>query len=508
MSVAEPGRAPDGPTRWLHGAARRERLQQFVADCAWTAAALLLLGAAYLALARAIDSAVVVAALLPLFALAAGAVLITLALRRFRRIDLARVAAAADARAMLHDDLLSALALGDAAGRDGFVDLHLRRAERVAARLDLTVVFPLAVPRRALLVAAVALVVALAAAALPGPERPAAQASGATPAAMAAAPGAAGASAADEVGQATPEGGKHGAAALWKQVEALASALGGSGSGQSLAQAIATRDARAATRALEALQEKQLPGAGEQQRREAPDEQVSAELAKGILERLSELIKAGEGAAGGRPAAAPSDGTTARLDSELRAEQEDAQRGAPRQQSAGEDALNTLMRGLSRSSSGGRDMVHGEADSAEGAGRANVGGGAMGRRVGMSTGGAGEGDQPGANVTPLPGGDSIFGRRTERLAVQLRTTRMPEARNDHGDDAQSDQGTEESFFAATRAQAARTGLQSVATGTRSAAEGVSQAERPPVELAEAVKRYTLARHRRERAASPDGTGER
>ncbi len=507
MSLADPGHAPDGLTRWLQVAARRERLRRLVTDGAWAAAALLLIGAAYLALARTIGSAVVLAALLPLFVLAAGAVLITLALRCFRRIDLARIAAAADARAMLHDDLLSALTLGEAAGRDGFVDLHLRRAERVAERLDPMVVFPLAVPRRALLVAAMAVAIALAAAAVPGRERPAGQVSGATPTSTAAAPGAAGASGADDMGQATPEGGKHSAAALWKQVEALASALDGSGSGQSLAQAIATRDARAAARALEPLQEKQPPVAGEQQRREAPDEQVSAELAKGILERLSELIKAEEGAAGGRPAAAPSEGTTARLDSELRAEQEDAQRAAPRQQSAGEDALNTLMRGLSRSSSGGRDMVHGEADSAEGAGRANVGGGAMGRRVGMSTGGAGEGDQPGANVTPLPGGDSIFGRRTERLAVQLRTTRMPEARNDPGDDAQSEQGTEESFFAATRAQAARTGLQSVAMGARSADEGVSKAERPPVELEEAVKRYTLARHRREPAASSDGTGE-
>ena len=218
-------------------------------------------------------------------------------------------------------------------------------------------------------------------------------------------------------------------------------------------------------------------------------------LAQGLVERLSELLKAEDSAAAQAPATA-SERPTARLDNELRAEQEDMQRAAPRQQSEGEDAVNTLLRALSRSSVRGQDRVHGEADSMDGAGRASVGGGAMGRRVGMSSAGVGEGDQPGANVTPQADSDSIFGRKTERLQVQLRNVKVPEATLDvtEGEDRR---GTEEASYAATRAQAAQTAARSVIPRSSSAAESVLNGQQSPLEYREAVKRYTLTRHRRE-----------
>jgi hypothetical protein len=299
---------------------------------------------------------------------------------------------------------------------------------------------------------------------------------------------------------AAEEGGRR-AASLWKQMEALVGELSGSTAGQSLAQAIAARDSRAAAQALDALQRDALQRAGDVRAPEAPDDQMSDALAKGILDRLADLLQA-ESAAGVAQPAAPADADrpTARLNSELRAEQEDAQRAAPRQQSAGEDAVNTLLRALSRSSTGGRDAVRGEAENAEGAGRASVGGGAMGRRVGVSSAGAGEGDQPAENVTPLPDGDAIFGQKTERLAVQLRTVKMKEGELDERDGSEDPRGTEEATYAATRAQAARTAAQAVGAASPSDAEGALEAQAAPLEFREAVKRYTLTRHRREPAA--------
>ena len=284
-------------------------------------------------------------------------------------------------------------------------------------------------------------------------------------------------------------------AALWKQIETLTRAYTGSSDGQSLAQAIAARDARAAARAVQDLRKPSIsdparPG-------ETPGEQMSDVLAQGILERLTALLQAEQGASARPAAAANAERPTARLDSELRAEQEDAQRSASRSQSAGEDALNTALRALSRNSASGRDMVHGEAESADGGGRANLGGGAMGRRVGVSSAGAGEGDQPTGEVAPLPADDSIFGRRTERLAVQLRAVKVPEGALDSGQGRDEAGGTEEGSFAATRAQAASKGLQSVREAAYADREGVLDPQRTPLEYREALKRYTLARHRRE-----------
>ena len=132
----------------------------------------------------------------------------------------------------------------------------------------------------------------------------------------------------------------------------------------------------------------------------------------------------------------------------------------------------------------------------DGAGRASVSGGAMGRRVGVSSAGAGEGDQPGANVTPQADGDSIFGKKTERLEVQLRNVKVPEATLDATEEEDRG-GTEEASYAATRAQAAHTSAQSVISGSSSSAESVLNGQQSPLEYREAVKRYTLTRHRRE-----------
>lgn len=485
---------------WLNDAALRVCRQRWLHEGAWGLAGLLVLVASHAVIVRFASAPAVVAAIEPLLLLVAIAIVVGVVARRWRRPDFAGLAASVDAKAGLHDELRSAHWFAAQAGENPFVDLHLGRAARITEGLAIPGLFPLRVPRNAVVVAAIALIVGAGAWSLPRGSTPRTDDPIATM-------GDATRVARDDPRSAAPDGvpdstTEHArqrvAATLWKQLEALAGELSGRPGGQSLAQAVAARDARAAAQALRALQKDSSGQTTATAGAEAPNEQMSDVLAQGILERLAELLKAGEANAGGRGSGeAEAERPTARLDRELREDQDDAQRSAPRQQSAGEDALNTSLRALSRTSTGGRDAVHGEADSTEGAGRASVGGGAMGRRVGVSGAGAGEGDQPTGNVAAIPEGDEVLGRRTERLAVQLRAVKVPERELDEREGHEDPAGTEESFYAATRAQAARAGFESVGAASRSEAESALAAERSPIEFREAVKRYTLARHRRE-----------
>jgi hypothetical protein len=485
----------DALLEWLASAAARINRQRWVQDGSWAAVGLAVLCVAYLAIVRFMRPQAVVAALLPLFIMAAIAILAALVARRARRPGLFEAAAAADTRAKLRDGLISAYCFtqGD---EDAFQALHVRRSAAAAAGIDPRQLFPLVLPRGAVAAVAGALLAAAAVTMLPraadAPVEPLKTAvPGSSDAGRASGP-----RHADGTDENAPAAGRTAPAGLWKQIDALAASFAGSGAGQSLMEAIAARDARAAAEGIRALKQNATVEAGGQRKPSAVDEQMNDVLAQGILERLSELLKAEDSAAAAQAPATTSERPTARLDNELRAEQEDTQRAAPRQQSEGEDAVNTLLRALSRSSAGGQDRVRGEADSMDGAGRASVGGGAMGRRVGVSTAGAGEGDQPGANVTPRADSDSIFGKKTERLEVQLRKVKLPEATLDAAEEEERG-GTEEASYEATRAQAAHTAAQSVISGSSSTAESVLDGQQSPVEYREAVKRYTLTRHRRE-----------
>jgi len=81
----------------------------------------------------------------------AGAVLILAmsAWRGSRPVSAAQAAIAADARGDLHDTLKSAVALAPEAGRSSWVDAFLQRAGTVAARLDARRLVPLCVPTAA-----------------------------------------------------------------------------------------------------------------------------------------------------------------------------------------------------------------------------------------------------------------------------------------------------------------------------------------------------------------------
>lgn len=487
----------------LRMAARRVRHQRWVRDAAWGAAALLSIFAVGIVVERAAGVPAVAVSIRALLIVCAIAVAVAVGVRGCLRPPLPEVAAGVDAVAGLHDELLSAYWFATLGTVSSFAEAHVQRAATRAKGLAWSQLFPLAMPRRAVMVAVSAVVVAGIAWSMPVPR---ASTSGDTGEV-----GATGRTVSSRVGGSTPRQGVDDEAAaapgaasdrqrmasdVWKQIEALAGALSQRPEGKSLAQAIAARDARAAAEALRAAKgDRSAPvsGAGAA---DGPGEQMTDVLAQGILDRLASLLNAESPAPTGRDAGSEdAERPTARLDRELRADQDDAQPGVKREQSAGEDALNTSLRALSRRGTAGRDMVHGEADATEGAGRANVGGGAMGRRVGVSTGGAGDGDQPVGNLVAPEQGDQVLGRRTERLAVQLKAVKVPETAAGEADNAPT--GTEESFFAATRAQVSRIGFRAAGGSSRNDAEGVAGATDPPAGHRDAVKRYTLVRHRRD-----------
>jgi hypothetical protein len=499
------GLTPMGPGESILGslriAARHIRHRHRVRDAAWGSAALLVILACGVAVERFVADAPIVDALHAMLVIGAFAIAIGVGVKLWLRPSLASVARGVDAAAGRHDEFKSAYWFATQDGMSPFAEAHVQRAVAVAQGLAWSRLFPPTVPRRAAMVAAAAVAAMGLAWSLPASRPDVGGASDETVAIGRVLSGGAAEgerpSGSDDAGAMSPETGRQRAASeLWKQIEALAGGLSERTEGRTLAEAIAARDARAAAEAVRAERSDRRAPVSGGGAAEGPGEQMTDALAQGILERLANLLKAEQQPPTARDAASDeAERPTARLDRELRADQDDAQPGAKREQSAGEDALNTSLRALSRRGTAGRDAVHGEAEATEGAGRANVGGGAMGRRVGVSTGGAGDGDQPVGNLVAPEQDDQVLGRRTERLAVQLKAVKVPESAADDADNAPT--GAEESFFAATRAQAARIGFRAAGGPSRSDAEGAAALARPSVADRDAVKRYTLTRHRRD-----------
>jgi hypothetical protein len=412
------------------------------------------------------------------------------------RPSLGHVAAAADLRAGLADTLLSAQWFAARAQPDAFVELQLLRATRITESLSVAELFPFRLPRRGTAATAVLLIAVTGIVLLPhGRDSEPASGSAAelrADGAAGKAPSNASARGGGRQTRASEAGGAQ--SDLTAGVSADVDRDVPAGAAASSDDAPGTTGAGVAPQgAPRAGEGRSGPGAGS----EAPGDQMNETLAKSILERLAQLVSSDAGKAEEpQPQGAQTGTPTGGLEQALRKEQEDSGPSAARQDTPGEDALNTSLRALSRSGISGRDMVHGEANSAEGAGSANLGQGAMGRRIGTSRAGAGDGDRPVGNLVPPQEDDTVLGRRTERLEVQLRRTaalRPDEARED-GDGPIS---PEESFYAATRAQAARAAFKSVEGSARSSPETPGDERRIPIEFRDAMKRYTLARHRRE-----------
>ena len=481
---------------WLDRAAARVRYGLWLRDSATLVCALLALAALHQGLRAAIGAPEVLAALAPFFLFAVVGAVALFALRLWRRPTLEQAARAADTRAGLSDELRSALWFAQRSGDGPLVELLVARASRTVRALDARRLFPLAIPRGLVATLTLALLAVALASFLPGNDLPAAATASVSPASPA--------EAALRASQAhdTPPVAENDAhpstefdrtQAAWTQIQELASALTGDGE-EDIGRAIAARDAGRAAQLLQALQQRQAaqPTAGPAARPQG--EQMSATLAEGILERLKDLLRAE--AAQPDAIASDADAPTARLTEELRADTQ-PEKGDPRdQQSAGETVLNEMLRAINRSSIGRREVAGGAGEAAQEGGRSNIGGGAMGRRVGVSRAGAQDGERPQGAPTGDAESEPVLGQKTLRLEAQLQKVKVEAG-------ASEDQpGGEQALYAQTRAQAARLGYEAVDARPRQGLEAVVSGESTPLAYRDAVKRYMLEQHGKQ-ASGPD-----
>ncbi len=481
--------------RWLDGAAARVRLGAWLRHALTLVCALLALLAVHEGLRALIPAPEVLAALLPLFLLAATGAAVVCVLALWRPANLTQAAAAADARAGLKDELRSALWFTQASGGGPLVGPLLAHASRTVQALDAGRLFPLTVPRPVLAALGFTLL-ALALTRVPLASFPAGKAGPAapvTPEASVLPPQGHDAPRAAQDRISTAPGSARTQAA-WSRLLELAGALAGEAEGQAIGQAIAARDAHRAAQLLQALQARQAaqPTPGRAARPET--EQMSAALAEGILARLRDLMQ--EPAAQSDSAADTADAPTAHLTEELRADSPPEKGDPAGQQSAGETVLNEMLRAINRSSIGGRDVAGGAGEAAQEGSGANVGGGAMGRRVGASRAGGADGEPPPANPAGTADSEPVLGDKTVRLDAQLQKVKV-EASPD-----EDQPGAEDALYAATRAQAAGLGYEAVAARPRQAAEEAVSGERTPLTYRDAVKHYTLGQHAKQRPPAP------
>jgi hypothetical protein len=475
-------------TRWLGHAVRRLRLNLWLREASAMACWLLFVGAVYqlLRLARVVPE--VLAALLPLFVLSALALVAWFAWRLMRRPTLEHAAAAADQRADLKDELGSALWFAQQSGRTPMVELLLERATQTVQRLEPERVFPVIVPRGLPVAGVLALLAGVLAGLSPRVGEPGVSLT--TGGGANSKQSANRVRATDAAPSAPPT--EREVATANREIDRLVRELASDSSPEAIAQAIGARDPKSALQLMEAIRRRQ---AAAQQAalpvREMAD-QMSEPLAQSILERLKELSAEEGGIPQEPPPLEDAQQTTERLQRELREEMAEAQRSRPGEQSQREQELNTAMRGISRNSTGGRELVRGETEPIGDAGRTSVGGGgSMGRRIGVSQAGGGEGEQPRSNPEGNPEADPVFGKKTQRLAVQLQTIKVDQAPDEDRN------GAEEAFYAATQSQASKLDYEAVSAHQRYATEQQPGRERIPMAYRGAVKQYMMGEHGRE-----------
>ena len=472
---------------WLDRAAARSRHADWLRGGVALLSALLALVALHQVLRATIPVPEVLTALLPFLVFAAAGAVAVVGGRLWRRPTREQAAMVADARAQLRDELRSALWFAQHGETGPMAGLLVADAGRRAAALDQRRLFPLAIPRALMAALALAALGLGSAWLLPSASRPAAARGSSQPTALTVGPRM-GAQAREPAPVARNGADQHAEAdrarAAWARIEDLASALAGDGTDE-IARAIAAHDAPRATQLVQALQQQQTTEAAGAAAR-PQTEQMSATLAAGILERLKDLLRAE--AAQPEALAGNADAPTAQLTEQLRADTP-PENGDPRgQQSAGENILNDMLRAINRSSIGQREVAGGGGDAAQQGGQSNVGGGAMGRRVGVSQAGGQGGDRPPDNPAGDIDSDPVLGQKTMRLEAQLQKVKVDSGASDEPP------AGEESLYAQTRAQAARLGYEAVSVQARRSSEGLTAGEETPLAYRDAVKHYMLEQH--------------
>jgi hypothetical protein len=475
-------------SQWLVRAARCMRINRWLQDAASAACCILIAAALYQLMRIAAVDPHVLTALRPLLALFALSGLGWVIWRSLRSVTPAQAAAAADQRANLKDELGSAWWFAHHTLRSPMIDLLVKSAAQTVQRLEPRKLFPLAWPRTFFIAIAVAVIVVALGSLPPRSTASAASAPDEDPTAARSAKRPAPAFEHDTASAAS----ERELSAANERLDALVRDLAGDVSAEAVAQALGGRDARSAALLVEAIRRRQAAAQSEHGRAARPQsEQMSDALAQGIVERLQQLSNTDESAPQAAPQLEDAEQATQRLQRELREEMEGVQRSQPGEQSTREQELNTRLRAISRNSTGGREMVRGQAEATPDAGRTSVGGGgAMGRRVGVSQAGGGNGEQPRTNA-PNEEADPVLGKKTRRLAVPLQTIKVEQA------DDEDRSGTEDAFYAATQAQASKLDYEAVKPNRRASSEQSVESRRMPMAYRDAVKQYMLEQHRRE-----------
>ena len=481
--------------------ARRIQLNRRLRDLGWMGCGMFGLLTLHEILKAVIGPAKVVTGLAPVLVVACVAVLAVYGWRLARQVPLDRAAGEADVRADLKDELKSAYWFVRNERPTPLVELLLRRAAQTAQRIDSREMFPVIFPsslRTALAIAMAAVALAwisprinystthpsLEYARVEGgvperaasPERSALSARGEPPARAAA-----------YVRSPSTRNGDD----IWQQVEELTHRLERSAERDAIQQAVKAQDANRAMRLLEELQRSGAAG----QAALPEGEQMPAQVAQGIMARLKALLDDDAAPASGDEKATADVSTqpAARVTQGPGGESQDqAQDSGPGRHSAGETALNTLLRAISKGGTGSRQAVRGEGEGWEERGRSNASGGAMGRRVGVSQAGAGSEDPATGNPAGDSPSDPVLGVRTIRLQTQLQRVHVKPSRGG------GDNGSAETFYSATQSQDSTLSYQAVTGRQTASKEEMRNAQQLPLAYRAAVKNYFLTEHSKEK----------
>ena len=492
--------------RWLSTGARRERLVRVLralGTCTCVAAASWL---AWRALQLTGLPSAVLSALLPLLLLGAFAACIVVLVPAARGVGPLQAARLADARAGLRDQLTSAqwFSLHETPSTidaDPGVALLLERTDSTLNRCAPKQAFPLRFPRR------FAFALVLAGTAVSVPPMAATSRDDARVAIDTAQPSQThvdrrnirqpGMASEDEALQASAPANVQDRLAA--QLESLAAALGGEADAKALRAALARGDRAAAARQARALA-RTLSEEGAAAPSAPPEEKLNAEVAASILERLQELLREENESPQAQAKTANTIGSAARLSRQLRQEMQSAPEPepAPTERSAGEPELDRHIRAIARNNPDGRNVVPGEGEEEARGGNVRQSDGAMGRRVGQSRAGAGEGDQD-ANANPEGSKQAtdVLGQRTQRLHTPLQQIRV-----EH-EEAQADtDGKEDERFVLTQWESAQRDYVGVEASARRGPETRSEHHETPLAYRDAVRHYSLSQHRYDAAQRP------
>jgi len=420
------------------------------------------------------------------------AVAVVLAFRFADRATLEHAAWASDARACLKDELKSAQWFSQLASRDAYVDLLIKRAAVTTRTLNARRLFPVAMPRSAMLAIALLFMAGALTWFSPRVNLPAMEALVAT---FTGPDQAATGKAIEEVAadaRASRSAKQDRLTSAWSDMERLANELPAGSGKDAMKRAVAARDAGLTAQLLKALDRSQ-PSEVPRDSFSPPGSRLkSAATTQRLLESLEQLSDQEQSAVPTEPPRKAEISPTVRTATQqLRAQASEERRKISGTPAQGEVTPNDRLRAVSRSGAGMREVAYGEGEAADAGSQTSVSGAATGERTGRSQAGGSEGENPNSGEAGPGDEQPVLGSPTERLIARL--LKMSEERE--GDPRQ--QELEEEFFAATQQRAARLAYDDIAVQWWLQREVAIAPGEIPIAYRNAVKRYLLSQHAKE-----------